>query len=479
MLRKFSVLLVLPLLLFLTLAGCEGPEGPAGADGPEGPGFPMYTYLGDNANTCGHCHSGTVEQWQTTKHSNAYATLVESGQENNPYCLHCHTVGFDSPVAYGDTVLTEMGPDHSGFDDYWKGSTAEDMERRDHLKNVQCENCHGAMGPTIYNHQPKLSYGTRVESGEELSLCAGCHDGQIEEWHESGHGTVLDRHGLTIEEFNDEWNRGSCASCHTAEGFIIANDPDNASMALPEVASMNGCVACHDPHSAANEHNLRTLADVTVLYDQNEAATMSGKGNGQLCAQCHHARRDTENVNGQIENGNGHFGPHDSPQMDMYVGSGCYEIVGYTYDRGTDTPGHYGSVADACVSCHMTRVESHGRDHFVHKMEPQLETCTSVCHTDAADAEDFDIHGKVTEINGLMGELIAAIGVTPEEIGDPDITTPEQRMAGYAYVFVEADGSHGIHNYRYTKSLLTNALAFMNAQNALVNSGDSNVNQAD
>ena len=80
---------------------------------------------------------------------------------------------------------------------------------------------------------------------------------------------------------------------------------------------------------------------------------------------------------------------------------------------------------------------------------------------------NFDIHGKVTEINNLMEQLINAIGVIPDNLGNPDSTTADQRMAGYAYVFVANDGSHGIHNYQYAKSLLTNALDYITTVNAV------------
>src|SRR4030042_2212396 len=101
MVRKYLVLLLLPIVLMIGLVACEGPEGPegpAGAEGPQGdkgdqgdPGndYPQYAFLGDDANTCGHCHSGTVEQWMGTGHHRAYETLVAASQENTPYCLQC------------------------------------------------------------------------------------------------------------------------------------------------------------------------------------------------------------------------------------------------------------------------------------------------------------------------------------------------------------------------------------------------------
>ena len=79
----------------------------------------------------------------------------------------------------------------------------------------------------------------------------------------------------------------------------------------------------------------------------------------------------------------------------------------------------------------------------------------------------LDYSGVVTEVNAKLVDLLEAIGVDdPEELGNPDVTSPAQRMAGYAYVFVTEDGSHGVHNPTYALDLLDNAIAFMQTVNA-------------
>ena len=443
----FCIVCSLP-LLFL---GCEGPEGPAGAQGPEGDGFVTYTYVGDNTTNCSGCHDGTVDAWLATGHSGAYESLVTDGVENNPYCLQCHTVGFDATVAYGDTVLTDNGTNDSGFDDYWPAENDMDSARLEALEGVQCEACHGPMGPTIYNHQPEYSFATRFEGDVSLSTCGHCHHSQIEEWAESGHGLALEHHEMTIEDYNAEFNTFSdCWTCHTSEGFVQWKDPDWVGMERPETASMVGCVTCHDPHSDANDAQLRNLDDVTVAYDAEDAALFTGYGSGQLCGQCHHARRDVANVEAQIADGYAHFGPHGSPQMDMFVGSGSYEIDGYTYDRVAT----HQTVEKACVSCHMELIEVHDRDHMVHSNQVTVTPCQG-CHPGLAD---FDYDGGQTEIMDLMDQLITAIGVPADSLGSATATTPEQRMAGYAYMFVSNDGSYGVHNPAYAASLLNNAI---------------------
>lgn len=438
------------------MVGCEGPEG---EDGLAGPGFPMYSYMGDNEDKCGHCHGENADQWKESHHAEAYADLAAEGNENNPYCLHCHTVGWDSPIASGDTVITTYGPDLSGFDDYWMSTDSMDMARADDLKGVQCENCHGPMGPTIYDHQPETGFSALMVDSTSESGCADCH-GQFDQYYTSGHAMVLENSEETLEEFNAHFGRASCAACHTTEGFIKTWDPAYADKELPEVQHPVGCVACHDPHGGEHAY-LRQLGDVTVLYDANDARTLSGKGPGQICAQCHHARRDVENVEGQLERGSSHFGPHGSPQMDMYVGSGSYEIAGYTYDRGDLLPdgstSHVNVIEEACVTCHMPPFERHGSMAPKHTFTPEPETCAG-CHPGSTT---FDVIGRQTEIAALMETLITELGFPADSLNSRTYPTPDQRKAGYAYVFVNNDGSHGVHNYRYAKSLLDNAIAFV------------------
>jgi hypothetical protein len=329
------------------------------------------------------------------------------------------------------------------------------------LKQVQCESCHGAMGTTIYDHEPNVSFATR----EGMSLCVKCHE-QVEEWEESGHGMVLEAEG-TIEDFTSHYSRSSCNGCHTSEGFISDNDPDWPTLD-PEVYSLVGCPTCHDPHSDDLEHQLRNLDDVTVAFDSIEAATFTGFGNAQLCAQCHHARRDVDNVLGQIANGYAHFGPHGSPQMDLALGSGSYEIDGYTYERDHI----HQSVEESCVTCHMT-MRSHSDPlgwKGGHDFEPSVVACQG-CHPGLTEEGVFDFNGGQTEIETLMDSLLTLIGVPEDSLGSATATTAEQRMAGYAYVFVGNDGSHGVHNPAYAKALLENAIEFLGTLDSPRNQG--------
>ncbi len=468
---RFGLIIFFGLLLAFAMIGCEGEEGPQGPAGPPGDDATVspYTYLGNGGEDCMHCHATTVSSWHGTNHYNAYTDL-EAADQDNPYCVKCHTTGWDSEVAYGDTTITTYGPDTTGFDDYFGKDTEEAAMRRAALAGVQCEACHGPMGPEFNAHKPEMSFATRSEDGESLSLCAPCHNGQLEEWTESGHGAPVDG---DHDAFNEEHyaHISSCNGCHTSEGFIRDNDPAFANYEFGEDVSFIGCVTCHDPHAGTNEHQVRTTGMVEVEYHPGyedgdpEVASMSGYGAAQVCAQCHHGRRDTDNVESQILNGYAHFGPHSSPQMDMFLGAGSYELPDSTGYSTYESSHAHQNVEDACVECHMVREEIvHGelQDHSFHTFQPTAGNCEP-CHT----VEDFDVNGVQTDVMAKMDDLAVLLGYTDTADFDAnfnsqaDGVTVAERQAAYALVFVMSDGSYGVHNPHYTMDLLDNAIDYL------------------
>ncbi len=453
--------------------GCEGDQGPQGAEGPEGPpgeGVAPNTYFGGSGEPCMHCHSGNVGTVATTGHSEAYEDLGDS--QTNLYCLQCHTTGFDSQVAFGDTAIADAnrGPDIYGYDDYYGVEGLEAAERRDALENVQCESCHGPMGPEFNTHSPDISFSTHFVGTESTSLCFKCHGTQINEWVNSGHANAA---GGDIDAFNDEHyaHSSTCQPCHTSEGFIEANDRRYATYEFEEEVSFIGCPTCHDPHigeaGGGNYAQLRNVSPEEVQYTfpyqpgDEEVPTMEGYGPAQTCVQCHHARRSTSNVQGQIANGDAHFGPHPSPQMDMYIGAGSYQIPTFTY---ASTHQHQ-SISLACVECHMVRdTLLHGEvvPHPFHTWEPTTNNCLP-CH---AGAPDFDMNGAQTQVQAKMDSLAVLHGFTNfadlEANWDSEAAGVQvwEREAIYAAFFVYDDGSLGVHNPAYANSLLDNAIAY-------------------
>lgn len=470
-------------VLSFALVGCDGDQGPAGPPGPEGPegpegppgtSFSEFAYQGNFGEACQHCHATAVNEVLATNHTNAYLDLGD--RQDDLYCLQCHTTGFNCEVNFGDTEIdpATCEPPDDGYSGYIGDDSEEGMERRMALEGVQCESCHGAMGPDFNAHVPEISFATHDDpvTGESTSLCVRCHGGQIDEWKTSGHANAAggDIVAFQAEHYTD---RASCNGCHTSEGYIRDTDPAFLTYDFQEY-SFVGCPTCHDPHvgemGSGNEAQLRTVSAVTLSYtfpwepDDEEAPTMEGYGAAQTCAQCHKGRRDNDNVQGQVAAGYGHFGPHSSPQADTYIGAGSYEIPGYDYEASRSHA--HQSIDNACVKCHMVReVEMHGdlQDHAFHNFQPDVGNCEP-CHT---GIPDFDVGGVQTAIQGKLDQVAVLMGyadwTTLEATLDVDNLTWAvcQREAVYGAVFVSASGDLGVHNPSYANALLDNAIDYL------------------
>jgi hypothetical protein len=94
---------------------------------------------------CIRCHQAEGDQWKTTPHAHAWATLVDAKKDAMPECVSCHVVGYKQP---------------GGFN---TGSTTPQMS------NVGCENCHG-MGT---RHDAFKAAGAHVQE----TACLTCHTG--------------------------------------------------------------------------------------------------------------------------------------------------------------------------------------------------------------------------------------------------------------------------------------------------------------
>jgi len=97
---------------------------------------------------CKECHAEYVKTYSEWKYSKNFRILEMRGRDHDPQCLPCHTTGYGQP---GGFVSVEDTP---------------------HMKNVQCESCHGpaslhVKAPTIEEHLETLSI--------PKNICTGCH----------------------------------------------------------------------------------------------------------------------------------------------------------------------------------------------------------------------------------------------------------------------------------------------------------------
>lgn len=434
------------------------------------------TYMG--ANTCALCHSGGVvaenkyTQWSQTRHASLFTRGID-GIASDHYganCVSCHTVGYD----------VNTNAVNGGFDDVAKqlgwtlpavqtnGNWAATAPALKNVANIQCENCHGPGSQHAFSLGDVSKISTTFDSGN----CAQCHASKNNhvkniEWDNS-------RHAIAVEE-----TEASCARCHSAKGFANFANGAPATETHYDVIS---CAACHDPHNAANPHQLRGT-NAVALMDKKTVVTEGGAG--LMCMNCHISRRDATNYV-DVTAGSSRFGPHHGPQTDMLVGANAV-----TYGKVIPSSAHREVVEDSCAECHMQAVAATspaflkagghtfkmGWEGDATNAPVHLVGACVTCHGDVENfdfpRQDFDgdgiVDGVQTEVKHLLAKLafmLPPVGTPKTALSIGSTWTKPQLKAAYNYQFVLEDGSYGVHNLAYAVGLLKASIADL--------SGDAN-----
>lgn len=117
---------------------------------------PGSRFVGVDA--CKTCHPKTVEHWRTTKHAEAFETLLKDPKPNTQYdaeCILCHTTGF-------------------GYNTGWVS-----YEKTPLLVGNQCENCHGPASRHVAdpdNAELLKPMHLTVDRADKNRRCITCHD---------------------------------------------------------------------------------------------------------------------------------------------------------------------------------------------------------------------------------------------------------------------------------------------------------------
>ncbi len=317
--------------------------------------------------------------------------------------------------------------------------------------------CEGEKGPA----GPAGEQGPAGADG--TAACAVCHEdtgiivAKRVQWEVSGHAT------------GGHYTYGSyyatCAPCHSSEGFQMKLAGEEVTVI--DNPSPQNCRTCHNIHTNFDEtdFSLATTAPVEltgVIY----AGVTIDIGKGNLCANCHKTREydyGLEVDGPDVEIGSEHWGPHYGTQAPIFTGNSGFEIPGsLPYENSAMTT----AVTDGCVTCHMAEFNSSQTGG--HTLWPNLNGCEE-CHT---DIESFDRNGVQTEIIALtvkLRDLLLAEGLLDGEgddlwhdyhpVDQGETKVPSDKAGAlFNYRYVSTEGSHGVHNTKYTRALLQNSI---------------------
>lgn len=396
-------------------------------------------YVG--AAVCQQCHSNIHQNWSQTGHSRALGTLAAISQDTNAQCLPCHTVGFGETGGFVDTATTNE------------------------LAGVQCENCHGGAADHVRNVEDK-SLRPTVSIGADV--CGKCHQGvhhpTFEEWSGTGHAAVVPDVAAELSAGTVATSCGVCHSGDVRQATLVQGDTiTDAFLSGVPTDKMNAvtCAVCHDPHKqTGNDAIGETGRDFQIRYAEvvspeptNTIATITDPTRYNLCGQCHHDRGRDWTATTRAS--------HHSIQSNVYIG----EMPIKTGDPLVpNTRSVHRFVPAQCSTCHMYRPETAndaGVTSSGHAFAIDTQACSaSGCHPNQADADAVktalqgEVEAGLTDIANRLGPL-SNWGYSNE--GGPadqsKITEPIMKVR-FMYFFITNDGSLGVHNPAYVRSML-------------------------
>lgn len=300
-----------------------------------------------------------------------------------------------------------------------------------------------------------------IDGQDGNATCGVCHDNsetvetKIGQWGNSFHATS----GLQFE------NRTTCAPCHTSQGFkeALALDSSATLAAIEDPANIN-CYTCHKIHDtyAVDDWALR-VTEPSPFWLTGETVDL-GKAN--LCIKCHQERvsyaiPDVTNPSGTYTVTSKRFGPHYGVQGTSVSGIGFYKV-----GSGYMNSAHSG-IEDACINCHMASAVGYATGGHTWIMEDEEEGLNTngclECHTaDEAETLKAELVVEITDLMTQLGTKLVAAGIyNPSSTSGyavPGDYTNTVAGAYWNFMCVYSDGSGGVHNPKFIKTLLTNSI---------------------
>lgn len=407
-LRNFALPACCPFLLASQCTVVDVP--PAGLSGDIGG---ASDYVG--AIVCRGCHSEIHSSWLTARHAGALDTLVAAGQQHNPDCLACHTTGYRK----GGFVSAIATPGFAG---------------------VQCEECHGTGAAHVGSRSP-----ADIIRLPTADTCGKCHTGPAqpnhEEWLSSRHARALS----TIR--NSPERADSCLNCHSFDyASAVQLNQTRAGRGLPplplpsltDASAVNDpregvtCLSCHAPHGSTQIAELRHLPTPT-------------------CVTCHNDPQPRPGIR-----------PH-APQWNILSAGGGRRPdpvnVGETLPL-TGIPAVHSNLnpVGGCAYCHGPNFKpaSPTADNpslSGHRFEVRFDLCLP-CHT--PDVAESLTNSLRSELVGRMQAVRDRIAAIPAH----DLIGPNRKLVDAALLnldLIDQDGSTGVHNAAYVRSLVEEA----------------------
>lgn len=469
---KLSLVVAVGILAAALIGGFAFAAGGGSAELPE--------YVGSRA--CLGCHTDSYSHWQETGHAHMVSPVFKNSDlpgdpatappelkaELNKAGYVVAGQRFIGKNENGEWVYLNVRWNGSAYVPYKGGSSWEkgcagchstgwDKQTAHFAEpGIGCEACHGPGRDHVVSHGDR----SKIAIDTSSQTCGSCHNGGAmpdgTRWPEGFKpGMMVEETGFKVKPvdpnapppdpalhlrqfalvaasghdngmkslLSNSHAQARCATCHSATAFAASLKGETVTdwKSLTDGVS---CVACHDPHNDKNPGQLRLPAE-------------------QLCITCH---------NGHLEEG--HEAKPGStihhPMKEMFEGFGG---IG----AGKAIPSIHAEVT--CVECHMNGTEG---GHMFKVLEPKdtvgtkrTDACVQ-CHNDLPEVRQAYLDmwrnttdAKVASLRAMLKQADAKLAAFP----NPELKA--KRDIAYTNItYVEADGSHGVHNFDYAMKLL-------------------------
>ena len=288
------MIVLLPLLLTARPAGAQAPDkdskpAQSAATPPETKhSADQSQYVGSD--TCKTCHEEKFKGFETSPH---WMTTQESSMTHGARgCESCHGPGSAHVEGGGDKskIFTFKGAKSEEITKTCMTCHESKVAQRDFMRSVHnengvaCTSCHSVHNSKLeyllVSKQPELCYSCHREQradfqktfrhrvNEGLIKCTDCHN---------AHGTLRDR------QVQASPNQDLiCTKCHADKRgpFVFEHEP----------VRVEGCMACHTPHSSVYPRMLLTARVNTLClqcHEQIPTGPHSQNLARQSCIICH------------------------------------------------------------------------------------------------------------------------------------------------------------------------------------------------
>lgn len=342
------------------------------------------------------------------------------------------------------------------------------------------------------------------------------------EWEQSAHNNgVMGAKTLSVATVEARGDAAAhCARCHSEQGFVAWLDqlkkgnpgnlvgPDGKPATVEYLKGLGltkdqvkpiTCQTCHD-----EDGDLRLVHDTPMLPSGFRAV---GVGSGALCMACHNTRNGR--ITWDAQDAGRYTSPHYSAEADLLLGKNAY----FVDDTREWNNGHAFFTGGSCSTCHMSLAgqedytshtfktpdnlcaSCHGAKYTKEMVQENTEHLMSLVRT-MVNTRVLAVRDRIktvraynpengqftpntpvkapvyrVDITSIGGQiafkmdftdgtvLYSQLGDIRDEKGQPVFSTKDPVVrAAWNYLLVKYDGSKGVHNPSYTRSILLGAM---------------------